>query len=99
MPSEKKYTYSKRAEKDLIKIYQDTARKWGIAQADKYDTGLEKTVYLLSENPGLGRQCDEVKAGFRRFEYGRHIIFYRQRKTDIFIGRIIHDQMDVKRHV
>lgn len=46
MPS-KKYTYSKRAERDLIKIYQDTARKWGIAQADKYDNGLEKTVNHL----------------------------------------------------
>ena len=98
MPS-KKYSYSKRAESDLIKIYQDTAREWGIDQADKYDNGLEKAINLHSDNPDLGRQCDEFGARYQRFEYERHIIFYRQRRTDIFIVRIIHDRMDVKRHL
>ncbi len=69
------YTYSKKAERDLIRIYLDTANEWGMAQADKYDAGIEKAVNLLAENPNLGRQCDAIKKGYRRFDYERHIIF------------------------
>jgi len=95
----RKYTYSKRAERDLIKTYLDTVKEWGIVQADKYDAELENTVDLLADNPDLGRNCDEIRNGLKRHEHGRHIIFYRKRKTDIFIIRIIHDSMDVKRHL
>jgi toxin ParE1/3/4 len=95
----RKYTYSKCAERDLIKIYHDTVKEWGIAQADKYDTELENTVDLLANNPNLGRNCNEIRGELKRHEHGRHIIFYRKRKADIFIIRIIHGSMDVKRHL
>jgi len=36
MPN-KKYTYSKPTETDLIKIYQGSIIKWGAAQANSYD--------------------------------------------------------------
>ena len=93
-----RYSYSKRAERDLKNIYIDTAKEWGIAQADKYAAGLENTVTLLAKNPDMGRRCDEIKTGYQRFEHERHIIFYRKRKTDILILRILHDRMDAKRH-
>ena len=93
-----RYVYSKRAARDLKKIYIDTAREWGVAQADKYAAGLENVLTLLAENPNLGRRCDEIRAGYRRFEHARHIIFYRGRKADIFIVRILHDRMDSERH-
>ena len=95
----RKYTYSKRAERDLIKTYQDTVKKWGVVQADKYDTELENTIDLLADNPDLGRNCYEIREGLKRHEHGRHIIFYRKRKADIFIIRIIHDSMDVMKHL
>ena len=94
-----KYTYSLRAEGDVKKIYLDTAREWGMAQADKYEEGLEKSLQLLADNPGLGRKCDYIKEGYQRHEYERHIIFYRKRESDIFIIRILHDRMDAKRHL
>lgn len=96
---DKRYTYSKRAERDLIDIYLTTAKEWGSAQADKYDAGLEKTVKLLTDSSTLGRNIDHIKVGCHRFEYERHIIFYRKRETDILIIRILHDRMDVERHL
>lgn len=98
MPSEK-YTYSKRAARDLIEIYKKTAKVWGIAQADKYDSGLEKIIDLLADSPDLGRKVDGVKTGYQCFDYERHVIFYRKRAADIFIGRILHDRMDAKQHL
>ena len=93
------YTYSKRAESDIKKIYRDTVQEWGISQADKYDAGLEKTVNLLAELPDIGRPCEEISEGYRRHEYERHVIFYRKRAADILIIRILHDRMDAQRHV
>jgi len=94
-----KYKYSIRAENDVKKIYLNTAQKWGTTQADKYDTGLAHSLQLLADNPDLGRQCDEIKNGYHRHEYKRHVIFYRKRKEDILIVRIIHDRMDVKKRL
>jgi toxin ParE1/3/4 len=94
-----RYIYSKGAESDVSQIYQDTAKKRGIAQADKYDAGLENSMQLLADNPDLGRKSDEIKEGYHRHEYGRHIIFYKKRKHDIFIIRILYDAMDEKRYL
>jgi toxin ParE1/3/4 len=97
--SKQGYIYSKRSAQDLIKIYHDTARKWGIGQADKYDLGLEKAAELLAENPDIGRNCDYIRLHQRRFEHEKHIIFYRVRKDGIFIIRVLHQSMDVQKHL
>lgn len=94
-----KFTLSKRADRAVADIYRDTLREWGERQADKYIDGLEGCLQLLADSPGLGRKCDDIKAGYQRFEYERHIIFYRTRKSDIFIVHILHDRMDVQRRV
>ena len=90
-----KYVYSKRAEYQLKNIYLETARKWGIEQADRYDSGLLNSIKLLAENPKLGRNCDYIRKGYRRHEYKRHIIFYRQQKNNILITNIIYDSIDL----
>ena len=92
-----KYVYSKRAESQIKKIYLDTAQKWGVSQADKYDIGLLQTIEILADNPEMGRQCDNIRKGYRRHEYERHIIFYRRRSNDILITNVIYDGMDFKR--
>jgi len=94
-----RYTYSLRAENDIKNIFLGTAREWGTTQAEKYDSGLEKSLRSLADNPDLGRKCDVLKIGYQCYQYGRHIIFYRKRKNDIFIIRILHDRMDVKHHL
>jgi toxin ParE1/3/4 len=94
-----KYTYSKLAEQDLIDIYLYTARTWGQKQADSYDAGIERIITRLADSPSIGRACDEIKIGFHRFEHKHHIIFYRQRQTDILIVRILHESMDIRNHI
>lgn len=92
----KTYTYSNLAEQDLIDIYLYSARTWGQKQADSYDAGLKHTIDMLVDSPNIGRDCDDIKVGYRRFEHKHHIIFYRQRKTDILIVRILHEAMDIR---
>lgn len=93
------YTVSRRADNDIDDILEYGYRHFGLEQTINYKTELEQCLALLADNPKLGRQCDDIRAGYQRHEHGRHIIFYRQRKADILIIRVIHDSMDVKRHL
>ena len=93
------YTLSRRAEKDIEGILEYGYRSFGLDQAIKYKTELEQCLDLLTENPKLGCECSEIKAGYRRHKHGQHIIFYRQRETDILITRVLHNSMDAKKHL
>jgi toxin ParE1/3/4 len=52
---------------------------------------------LLADNPDMGRKCEEIREGYHRHEYERHFIFYRKRKSDIFIAATIHNSMNINR--
>jgi len=50
----------------------------------------------LSENPDIGKSCDEIRDGYRKFPQGSHVIFYKQMGSqEILIIRILHKSMDV----
>ncbi len=89
-----KYKLSKRADKDFKGIYKYTYKKFGEQQADKYTDSLEQCFSLLSEMPTIGRNVDYIKKGVLRHEHQKHTIFYRARKQDIFVVRILHEDMD-----
>jgi toxin ParE1/3/4 len=41
----------------------------------------------------MGRPCPKVKPGYRRVEYGRHVLFYRAEADGVFIVRVLHGRM------
>lgn len=88
-----KASFSGRAKADLLSIGEHTLRNWGDAQTVRYLDGLEQDAKLLARNPGIGRSCDWIRPGLRRFEQGWHIMFYRQAKGGILVVRILHQSM------
>jgi toxin ParE1/3/4 len=50
----------------------------------------EKCAKMLARNPALGRRCDWIRPGLRRFEKGKHVIFYRVEENGILVSRILH---------
>jgi len=94
-----KCTISARAAQEIKEIYQNTVLKHGKPQALTYTDGLQSTLQLLADMPDMGRKCDEIREGYQRHEYARHIIFYKKRSHDILIVRILYDAMDAKRHL
>lgn len=88
------YKLSQKAAEDFGNIYEYTFLNFGEDQADKYTDELESVLKTISEAPFNGRVCDDMKAGIRRHEHHKHSIFYRIRKVDIFIVRILHQQMN-----
>jgi len=88
------------AKADLKDIGRYTQNKWGRVQRDNYLAMLDGCFQDLANEPLKGRDCSDIRDGYRKYSAGRHVIFYHQILTDtIEIVRILHDRMDVERHL
>jgi toxin ParE1/3/4 len=92
------FRFSRRAEADLLSIGKHTLRTWGTAQTARYLGDLEASCQTLAYNPSLGGDCVHVRPGLRRFEHGKHVVFYRQEITGILIAGILHQSMLPDKH-
>lgn len=94
------YLLTRAARKDFVDIGRFTAEKWGKRQRDKYLKQLDEAFKLLSRQPEIGRDADDIKSGHKKFSQGSHIIFYRAgTESRIVVIRILHDSMDVDQHL
>lgn len=87
------YSLTRLAESDLKSIVRYTMKTWGLAQTIRYRHGLQDCIQLLAKTPSIGRKCDSVRPGLRRFEHGKHVVFYLAKPDQILIARILHQQM------
>jgi toxin ParE1/3/4 len=88
------------ARKDIIDIGRFTSEKWGKRQRDKYLKQLDDAFRLLARLPEIGRDAENIKPGYKKFSQGSHIIFYRAgTESRIVVIRILHNSMDVDRHL
>ena len=84
------------AKMDLRDIALFTQRRWGKEQRNVYLKQFDESLWLLAENPDIGKSCDEIRQGYRKFPQGSHVIFYRQTGSQqIKVIRILHKSMDV----
>jgi toxin ParE1/3/4 len=84
------YRLGPKGESDLAEIFDYTVDTWGEEQAENYVDELARCFQLLADSPGLGRACDLLFPGIRRFEQGKHVIFYKQDRSGILVSRILH---------
>jgi toxin ParE1/3/4 len=94
-----KIKVSREARADLKGIFEYTQQTWGRAQADKYLGMIERACYFLAKHPTSGRACDEFVPGLKCYPAGKHYIFYRNREDTIEVVRVLHQAMDVSRHI
>ncbi len=81
-----------------MEIADYTVETWGLAQAERYMDGLDGCFKQLARTPGIGRDCNRIRAGYRRMEHEMHVVVYRIEKDGIFISRILHQRMLPSRH-
>ncbi len=77
------------AEEDIDQITAYTTRTWGWRQTVPYLAKLEDGFILLAQNPSIGRSCDSIRPGLRRFEIGKHVVFYIPDSGKLLIVRIL----------
>lgn len=95
------------AEADYDQTLRWTLRQFGELQAAAYGTLLATALARLERGPTLPtvRRRDDIGAGLRALHVGRrgrHIILFRigdEHARTIDVLRILHDAMDLARHV
>ena len=92
-----KFSLTKRAIADLVDIARYTEKYWGREQRNKYLTMLDSGFQQLAATPTRGRDCSDIRQGYRKMNIGSHVVFYHQKQSDeIEIVRVLHGQMDLE---
>lgn len=93
----KPFALTRKARADLRAIAIYTEKQWGFEQRNTYIKQFDDTFRMLAAAPSIGRSCDEVLPGYRKFPHGSHIVFYKQgRECVIEVIRILHKSMDIE---
>lgn len=90
------YRVTQRARADLIGIYDFTETKFGSYQANAYYAGLIRSFGLLADFPLIGQTVDDLAAGYRRFRFQSHLIFYTVQADYIEIRAVVHGAQDIR---
>ena len=93
------YRLSPAAEYDLEDIWLYTWRKWGVQQGNQYIDMLTAAFGELATSPMIALSCNHIRSGYRRYNVGRHMIYFRVTPYGIAITRILHDRMEASRHL
>ena len=91
------FTLTNMAKADLKEIAKFTQNRWGREQRDLYLQMLDVSFQQLAVNPLNGKDCSDIRIGYRKLNAGSHVIFYRQTLADMIeIVRVLHGHMDIE---
>ncbi len=93
----KSFTLTHKARTDIKSIYIYTQKRWGKEQRKIYAKQFDDAFHTLADNPKIGKECDYIKSGYKKFPHASHMIFYRTiSDEEIEIVRILHKRMDAR---
>ena len=87
------------AEADIDAIWDCSEERWGRPQAIRYVRDLDATCAGIAEGRVLSLSAEDIRSGYRKAACGSHMIYFRQDGDDIEVVRILHQSMDVDRHL
>ncbi len=99
MPRSKKLRVSGPAKLDLERIGDYTRREWGAAQKRKYLGQIKVMFKAVKDKPGIGTRRDDIHTGLRAQSVQKHVIFYRETKSELVIVRVLHESMNPELHL
>ncbi len=99
MPSSKKLRISGPARLDLGRIGDYTRREWRAAQKRKYLGQIKGGFKAVRDTPGIGIRRDDIRKGLRAQSVQKHVIFYRETKSEVVIVRVLHESMNPELHL
>ena len=94
------YILSPAAQADLDQIWDYTADRWSLAQAEKYVREIQAACEAAATSLRPGQAIHDIRSGYRKLSVGSHFLFFR--KTDhgvIDIIRILHKRVDIRSHL
>jgi toxin ParE1/3/4 len=95
----KSIKYARRANADLEDIIDHTARTWGAQQAKKYIRDIRVQISRIANDDVIIQPLQVARPGMFKSRINRHLIIFEQTDDHILIIRILHEAMDVPRHI
>lgn len=90
---------SPQAEEDFTDILQYTFETRGDAQVNVYSAVLNKALLTIQQYPQIGHKSPELSEAHKVFAAGQHLIIYRVVNHTVYVSRILHQRMDIARHL
>lgn len=95
---------SREAEQDYAKIIAWTVKTFGSRQAQRYRALFKEAHARLAQDPlaAPARTREDLGVGYRVMHLsrpGRHYLIYRIEERRVVVVRILHDSMDLSRHL
>lgn len=87
------------AQRDLSSIWDLTDERWDRRQAETYLDEIRAALERIADDPARGRACDDIRAGYRRYAIGSHLVFFVERPDSVDVIRVLHQRMDPLRHL
>lgn len=88
------------AKRDLEAIAIYTKQQWGMRQAQRYVAALRIDIESLAHFPMRhALYCGSDGVEFRKLSSGHHLVFYTFDQGTVQITRILHERMDIDRHL
>ncbi len=98
MSAERGFHVSPLAEADLEAIWLYTFQNWSAEQADSYHADIMSALESLAKGSRIGRNVN-VREGYMKYPVGAHLVYFRMSESGIDVIRILHQRMDVARHM
>lgn len=95
----KSIKYARRARADLEDIIDYTARTWGADQAKRYTRDIRVQIERIARDDVITQPLRVARSGMFKSRINRHLIIFEQGDDHILIVRILHEAMDIPRHL
>ena len=94
-----KFRLTRPAIRDLAEIGRFTRQTWGEEQARRYRTAITARLQWLCRNKSLWHERPELHEGVYTYPDQRHVIVFWEYEGGIEILRILHERMELVRHL
>ena len=92
--------YAPAARADLDAIWTYTVERWGVAQAASYVREIDQACHDAAAGRRASTPIDDIRPGYRKLLVRSHVVFWRRYEAgDMVVVRILHQRMDVTRHL
>jgi toxin ParE1/3/4 len=95
----KSINYARRAKTDLEDITDYTACTWGAQQAKNYIREIRTQIAGIANGDVIAQSLQVARAEMFKCRVNRHLIIFEQTNDQIRVVRILHETMDVPRHI
>jgi toxin ParE1/3/4 len=92
------YRLTPAAQRDLSSIWDYTEERWPAEQAETYVMEIRSAIERIAVGPDRGRDCGDIRVGYRRYAIGSHLVFYVETEHGVDVVRILHQRMDPTRY-